>query len=1005
MVVDVRFLGGLEVHAGDAPASLGGPQAGAVFALLATNAGRVLSTSQLIDELWPEDPPRDARGTIQTHIATIRRGLADERHRLRTADGGYVLDLDADELDAARFTRLAQEGRNLLRDDARAAEDRLEAALSEWLGAPLPGLDERAPRLQVEAARLHELRLGVVEDLAQARLELSEPARAVADLEPVVAAEPFRERSVALLLRALADEGRQAEALARYDDHRRRLGEELGVDPSAELKRLHLDLISAATTSSGDPATRGGVPSTRPGHLPSPVTRFFGREADRDALVDLLMHQRLVTIVGVGGGGKTRLAVEVARLAGDAFPEGLHFVDLAPVRDDELVPRAIADAVGVALVPYGGSVHEQTVRTIGERRVLLLLDNCEHLLGACAEGVVRLLDRCPRLTVLATSREPLGVDGEHRWRLDPLALPEVDGRDDAASLQLLVDRAQAVRQDFQVADDNREAVVAICRRLDGLPLALELVAARFEHLSPIEIAERLEARPTALVSGQQRVPRHATLDTVIGWSHELLPEAEQVLLRRLSVFGGGADLTAIAAVAGGGHDDLEVLELVANLVRRSLVTATEVEGATRYGLLETVRDFAGQRLRDAGEAEAVRLAHRDHYLDVLESVPWDQRMFSLHRGAPRLEVELGNVGAAFDASMARGEHDVAARLAVGAPALIIANQRWDELDRWLATLWDIQPDALSLPERLSRARYPEHVLQQFWLEVWRMPWSADDLREALALLHGAAGRLPELSPAHIHINHVLEVGAVLAQGADLDVAVPRLRKLAEDARDMDAPLLHAAILEETALAQLLGGRYEDALTTLQRFSVFEVAVHFSKPLLTLAAAQHLVGDHDGAIRTVHHNLESVHPGARSLVFAFLAIARAGAGDRDAARNLLRLARDEHDLLAWQHPRSLNNLLVAFGACAAMEGRRDVAANLLAAAGSPDDGFAPLNAVHRHYTEVAGPPDPATELPPPSDTAALEELVDAELLRWARTAHPDCTSPGIPVPFVDQGASS
>jgi predicted ATPase/DNA-binding SARP family transcriptional activator len=988
MALDVRFLGGLEVRAGDAPASLGGPQAKVVFALLASHAGRTLSTTQLIDELWPTDPPRDAIGTIQTHIATIRRGLGRERRRLRTRDGGYVLDLDAEQLDAQRFARLAEEGRALLRSDAAAAEARLEAALSQWRGEPLVGLAERAPHLRAAGMRLRDLRLGVVEDLAQARLELGLPARVVAELELVVAAEPFRERALALLLQALAAAGRQPEALARYADHRRRLGEELGVDPSTELQRVHLELVGATSRTPRDTAAPRHTRSATAGRLPFPVTRLFGREGELDAIDGLLGQGQLVTIVGVGGGGKTRLAVEVARRAIEAFPDGVYFVDLAPIGNGESVARTVADALGVTVVAYGGSVQEQLVRAIGGRRMLVVLDNCEHLLEACADHVLRLLEDCPNLTVLATSREPLGIEGERRWRLDPLALPEDDAPDGAASLQLLVDRAQAVRQDFRITEDNRAAVVAICRQLDGLPLALELIAARFEALSPTEVAEQLTTHRDTLVRGQRRVPRHRTLGATIGWSYELLSESEQEVLRRLSVFVGGATLDAITAVASSSREATEVLDLVASLVRRSLVTVAEVDGTSRYGLLETVREFAQQRLRAAGEEEAVWRTHRDHYLDVLEAVPWDQRMFSLHLAAPRLHVEFGNLRAAFDTSIARGERDIAARLAVGSPALIISNQRWDELDRWLTELWGVRPAELSFPDRVRRAVRPEHLLHHFWLEAWRITWSADELREVVALLRAGAEQLPGSSPARICIEHVVGVGDLLVGGAGLDDALRRLRERAEAARDVDAPLLHANILEDGALAQLLAGRYGDALATLQGFAVFEVAVHYDKALATLAAAQHLTGDHEGAIRTMHRNLGSVHPGARSLVLGFLAIAMAGAGDLDDARELLRRSRQEYDLLPWRHPRSINDVLVALGSCAVLEGRTDVGARLLAAAGARADDFKPLTAYHVHYTKLAGPPPDDEALPEPWDTEGLEALVDEELLRWSRERSPD-----------------
>ena len=1010
MAVEVRFMGGLEVRVDGEVVSLGGPQAQVVFALLASEAGVTMSAARLIDELWPTDPPRDARGTIQTNIATIRRGLGAARDRLRTDNRGYVLDLASDELDANRFASLAREGHGLVASDATAARERLEAALALWRGDPLMGLAERASRLDAEATRLREVRLGAVEDLAEVRLRLGEGAAVVADLEPLVADEPFRERTLGLLLRALAAAGRQPEAIARYDAHRRRLVEELGVDPSTELQRVHLDLVGAPSQASGDGdgASRDNTGSPRAGRLPSFITRFFGREDDLDTLAELLRQERLVTITGVGGGGKTRLAVEVARHVIGAFPDGVHFVDLAPIRDGELVSRAVADAIGVTVVAHGASVHEQTVRAIGDRRVLVVLDNCEHLLNASADHTMRLLEDCPHLAVLATSREPLSVEGERRWRLDPLALPGDDTPDDAASMRLLVDRAQAIRRDFSVTDGNRAALVAICRQLDGLPLALELIAPRLEHLSPTDVADHLADHPAAMVRGQRRVPRHEKLEATIGWSYDLLSEPEQELLRRLSVFVGGATLDAVSAVtaivSGTLTDDLEVLELLASLVRRSLVTVTEADGTSRYGMLETVRAFASERLREAGEEEAARLAHRDHYVSVLEAFPWDQRVFSFHHAAPRLEVEFGNLRSAFQTSLEHGERDIAARLAVGAPALIMSNQRWDELDRWLTELWGVPPAGLALPDRVRRAVHPEHLVHHFWMEVWRLPWSPDELRETASVLRSAVGELSTSSPARIFTEHVVGLVEMSLGGGELDDELGHLHRRAEEAGRADAPLLRAVVLEDAALAQALAGRYEDAVSTLRSVPVFEVAVHYDKPLVTLAAVQHLAGDHDGAISTVHRNLEAVHPGARSLILLVLAVAVAGAGDRDLARDLLRRAREEHDLLAWRHPRSINDVVVALGACAVLEGRRDVAARLLAAAGSPAGGFKPLTAIHRHYTEVAGPPDPKDEIPQPSDPAALEALVDAELLRWAREPAPISTASDASVSATDVEAT-
>ncbi len=985
MAVDVRFLGGLEVRVDGSVASLGGPQAQVVFALLAGDAGRTVPTTKLIDELWPSDPPGNPTGTIQTHVGTIRRGLGGERQRLVTREGGYMLNLGADEIDAATFAALAREGRDLLDADPAGAQTRLDGALAEWRGEPLVGLVARSSHLQAEATRLFELRLAVLEDLAEARLRQGRHTEVVADLERFLADHPFRERAVGLLLRALAGAGRQTEALTCYLDHRSRLDEEFGIAPSVELQRIHLELLRIEDGGGSSVGPNAPLPTrdenVRTGRLPSFHTRLFGREHEMETLVGVLGRERLITVTGVGGAGKTRLAVELARHVRSEFDGGAYFVDLAPILDAALVARTAARALDIDL-GSGGDAADALVQALADQRVLMVLDNCEHLRDACADLARRLLQDCSGLTVLATSREPLGSDGEQRWPIDPLALPDGPDVDESASMKLLVDRTRAVRRGFGITDDNRASLVSICRHLDGLPLAIELVAGQLAHLSPGEAAGRLAEHPTALLRGQRRVPRHRNLEATIGWSYDLLSVPQRALLRRLSVFVGGATLEAITSVEGGG-DELKVLELLGSLVAASLVTVDEVGGVTRYGLLETIRQFAADRLRAAGEEASTRKAHLEHYLGDLESIPWDQRMFSIRKAGPMLELEFGNLGAAFRTAIARGERDRAARLAIGSPALIVSSQHWDAFDQWLTELWNVSPAELSLPERVARSVRPEHLIHHFWLEVWRITWTADELQEVGSILRASAERLPRSSLARIWTEHVVGIGELLGGTVDLDDALEGLRGRAQAASRAGAPLLHAAILEDIALAQLLTGRYEDAVATLRGFPVFEVAVHFDKPLATLAAAQHLAGDHEGAIRTMERNLASVHPGARSLVLCFLAIVVAGAGDLDGARDVLRRSRREYDDLPWRHPRSINDVLVALGSCAVLEGRKDVGAKLLAAAGARANDFKPLTAYFVHYAKLAGPPTEPEELPEPWDTESLKVLVDNELVRWAR----------------------
>jgi predicted ATPase/DNA-binding SARP family transcriptional activator len=1002
MAVDVRFLDGLEVRVSGSVRSLGGPQARVVFAVLAAEAGTVVAVARLIDELWSDDPPRDAVGTIQTHVATIRRGLGEERNRLRTRDGGYVLDVRPDELDVHRFGALVRAADELRVLDPVTARDRFESALSQWRGEPLVGLSERSPRLASEARRLSELRLTTLDDFAELCLELGDHAAAVAALERVVAAHPFRERSFGLLLRGLAAAGRRREALTRYVEYRRRLVEEVGVDPSPELQRTHLELLGApavapAASDEPDGSSADRVGAVAPVRLPSFRTRLFGREHDLEALAELLDRERLVTITGVGGSGKTRLAVELCRLVQPTYPTGVHVVDLAPVRTGALVPATTARSLGVLHDPRGGASVDQIVRFIGDTRRLVMMDNCEHVIDACAEHVRALLDDCQHLSVVATSRVPLALDGERLWRLDRLALPRDDASGEAASLRMLTDRVRAVRPEFTLDDGNRSALVTICEQLDGLPLAIELIAARFAHLSPGEVAARLAVRRAALLRGSRRVPRHRSMDTAIDWSYQLLDPTEQAFLRRLAVFADGADLASVTAVAGSGAEEWEVLDLLGSLVTCSLLVVDEVDGCSRYRMLETIREFASRRLREAGEEWAARLAHRDHYLQRLEVIPWDRRMFS-EQVTVAFEPELGNLGAAIRTSLDAGDAATAARIALGCPALVIVGSHWDEYDRWLAELrGDRQPDP-GFAQYLGPEVAPALVAGHLWIEGWRFAGTVEDVGGIVPVIQASASQLVESDPAWIFLQHLLVIGELWYVATDLEAGIERLLALAEAARTVGSELLHAVLVDNAGLFQLLAGRYPEAIVTLRRCSMPVVNEHYPKPLLTLGVSQHLAGEHDAAMLSMQLNSEVLRrPEARCLTLLALALAVAGANDLASARELIRRARDELDRPQWHHPTTVNTILVIMGACAVIEGRTDVANRLLAAAGSPARGFTPMTAVHVHYGRAAGlatedaeaaDAEEAGAAAGDADTVAdLAVLVDAELLRWARESAP------------------
>lgn len=631
----IGLLGPLEVadDAGE-PVEVGGARLRTLLILLTLDAGRVVTTERLVDGVWGDDPPSGAPNALQSLISRLRRtvpGPAIDSHpagyrlvlRHRTAPGGAAIravpDDEADTVDIVEFDRLASRGRALLADDPVRAEETLSAALRLWRGQPLADVAE-ADFARGHVSRLTERHLAVVEDRVEARLSLGRAD--VADLEALVTAHPLRERLRGQYMRALYATGRQAEALATFEDARRMLADELGVDPSPELRDAHLAVLRG--TPSGPAARAEGRLRT---NLRTRLTSFIGREEEIDRVVELLEDNRLVTLTGPGGAGKTRLAVEAAERLTERMPGGVWLAELAPVGDPAEVPQALLTALGLrerALIgqvrgapPATTEAVERLVAALAGERLLIVLDNCEHLIDASARLADRLLADCPGVRILATSREALGITGETLWPVPPLAFPDLDASTSRAdplsypAVRLLAERGAAVRPGFTV-DADRESVLAICRRLDGMPLAIELAAARLRTMTAAQIAGRLDDRFRLLTGGSRTaLPRHQTLRAVVDWSWDLLDEPERVLMRRMSVFAGGATLESVEEVCGG-----DVFDALIDLVEKSLVV---VDGSGRYRMLETIRAYSASRLSQAGEARRVRRAHAHHFLELAET--------------------------------------------------------------------------------------------------------------------------------------------------------------------------------------------------------------------------------------------------------------------------------------------------------------------------------------------------------------------------------------------------
>lgn len=563
---------------------LGGPARRALLALLLVRPGEVVPADRLAEEIDPDAAP--SAHALQSQVSRLRTALGSAA-AIERAGAGYRIVVADEAVDACRFERLAGQGRAALRDgEADRAVALLREALELWRGPALAEVTE-SETARSAAVRLEEMRLGALEDRFEAELRLGEHRAAVPELRELVGRHPLRERLAGLLIRALSAEGGQAEALAVFEETRRHLADELGADPSGELAALHRELLTA------DPSPSLAAP-------PAQLTSFVGRDEEVTEVADRLRTARLVTLIGPGGVGKTRLSVEVAGVAADE----VCFVELAPSNDDAGPARALLGALGLRenglqLADGAQTPVERLIAALSDRMLLLVLDNCEHVIEAAAEVVARLLAACPRLRILATSREPLGIIGEHLHQVRPL--------DDAAAVRLFTDRATAVRRGF-TADPG--LVRRICAALDDLPLAIELAAARLRTLDVDALAERLTDRLGVGSRGSRTLAgRHRTLRSVIAWSWDLLTEPELRAARRFSVFAGGATAPAASRVC---ETDEETLE---SLVDKSLLEVSH----GRYRMLETIRAYAAERLDEAGERESAQRAHADQVLDLLRS--------------------------------------------------------------------------------------------------------------------------------------------------------------------------------------------------------------------------------------------------------------------------------------------------------------------------------------------------------------------------------------------------
>jgi len=932
-VLELRVLGPFEAVLDGEPVAIGGPKQRSVLALLAVDVGRVVSVDRLIEGVWGEEAPDGARRSLQVYVSNLRKALAPAGGGdsvLVARSPGYLLDVDPDRVDAVRHASLVAEAR-----EARAggrhgeARARLADADALWRGEPLADLAFE-PFAGPVVARLAEERADAAEDRAEAEIACGGHVDAVATLERMVEEAPLRERRWGLLMLAQYRSGRQAEALRTYGRARDTLVDELGIDPGPALRDLESrilvqdpDLAAAPEAATAAPRAR-----SRP-DLPVPPSPIVGRAREVDDVSGSLRDAdvRMVTLTGPGGVGKTRLAMEVGPVVVDDFPGGVVFVPLTAVDDPERVLPLAGGALGVA-EPADGDWTAAVAARIGDEPTLVVLDNLEQLQDAAGD-VAALLAAAPGLTVLATSRVALRVAGEQEYVVGPLPVD-----DDAVALFL--ERSLARVPGYASSDDDRAAVAAICARVDGLPLALELAAARAKVLAPRDLLARLDDTLGLLVGGGRDLPdRQRTLRATLAWSYALLEPTDRDLLDRLSVFAGSFTVEAAEAVCAFAGD-VDVLDGLSVLVDNSLVRPLDADGASlRFGLLQTVRDFARERLLSSGHAGEVRDRHAAEIVRAAEAARPAIDSTGSAVVLALLRADEANHRSAMEHLLERGRLGDAARLAVALRPFWVGRGLFADGRRWLGRI--LADDGLEGDQRAPAA-----------VAAGILAYYQDDLDDAVARLtegsdRARRGAAPGAEPADPETTALalcfLASCHLFADDREAaTVAIDEALALAE-AHELYEP--HALALSASAIAAAMAGDFdgeraahERRLELVRRRGDRE---RVADTLNTLAEIALEAEDHEQAGRLAEEGLGLVGADSRltrrDLRLTLGRVALAGRDAEGAARHLREALVHCTDLA---QPFELAQCVRAVAGVASLRGDADAAVRLVAAVEEPPD---------------------------------------------------------------------
>jgi predicted ATPase/DNA-binding SARP family transcriptional activator len=939
--VRIGLLGAFEAwdDAGQ-PVEISGTRLRALLARLALDQGHLVTTQSLAGAIWGERPPAGAGNALHSLVSRLRRALPPgDAVTVESLPAGYRLSAAGEATDVAEFERLAAEGRACREaGDADAAAGRFAGALALWRGAPLADLAD-APFAFPVIARLTELRLRTAADHAELALAAGRAGdqaigraggQLVADLQELALAHPLDERLAGLYLRALTADGRPAEALAAFEDLRRGLAETLGTDPSPALRDLHTAILrglpepagSTAALPTTAPASPTPVTSTIcPTNLLAPATSFVGRERDLTQVRELLAAARLVTLVGPGGVGKTRLAAEVA--AGWHAADGVWLAELAAITDPAEVSAAVCAALGLR------PVAEELASQLAGQQLLIVLDNCEHLLDACARLAHDVLGGCPGVRILATSREPLTTAGERVYPVAPLPVPPpaagLGEAMDSPALRLFADRAAAAVFGFRLTAENLPAVAEICRRLDGLPLAIELACARLRTLPATELAARLDDRFQLLTGGSRAaLPRHQTLIAVVGWSWDLLTDAERTLARRLAVFAGGATPEAAEAVCA--DESLQpgaVVGLLGALADKSFAELRRAPDAPpRYRMLDTIRAYAEAALDEAGESGRFRRAHAGYFLARAEAADPELRGSGQLAHLTWLRGEPDNLRAALRYAVGSADAETAVRLVAALGWYWTMSGNHAEAAGWLRETLALPgaDDAGGMPRNALATAFGHDAMHHLAIQDFergqrsaaRAAELADDAPHPAVSLVLAMLRRQEQSSAQFgdlvdHPDPWLAANGHLYRGFAAEVSgdVPAAAVHFAAARDGFAAVGDgwglASAVRHLGSGLGLGGDHAAAIAAIDQAIAFAEAVGSADDAAWMRAERGMIRLRAGDLPRARADLDGAAAGHAARSAMVLAFADAGlgelsrhAGEPDRARALLTAARRRLD---------------------------------------------------------------------------------------------------------------